>query len=111
LTIPNPTEIKVETRKRTIITSETHEVLIVRRPHASAIPLWCSDCAEQVEMLTPEEAAAVANVSTRKIYAWIESQRIHHLELPTEDVLICMRQLLLRRTELTTINNIQEKEK
>jgi hypothetical protein len=100
----------VEKRRKTIITTETHEVLIVRRPHAVAIPLWCSICAEEVEMLTPEEAAAVASVSIRKIYAWIESHEIHHLELPTEDIVICPRQLLARRTELTSTNNIQEKE-
>jgi len=104
-------ETEVGKRKKTIMTSETYELLIVKRPHASAIPLWCSVCLEQVDMLTPEEAAAVAKVTTRTIYAWIEAQRIHHAELPGKDVVVCPRQLLLGRAfESTGSTNIQEKE-
>jgi len=81
-------------RKTTIITSESHEVLIVRRPLDPALPIWCPVCAEVLDMLNPEQAAAVANVNTRTIYAWVESGRIHHAETPGGEVMICPRQPL-----------------
>lgn len=84
----------MEKRRKTIITSETHEVLVVRRPLSPAIRIWCPVCAEELDMLKPEEAAAVANVNTRTIYAWVETGRIHHTETSGGEVLICPRQLL-----------------
>ena len=81
-------------RKTTIITSETHEVLIIERSLAPALPMWCPVCAEELEMLKPEQAAAVANVNTRTIYAWVESGRIHHLETAGGELMICPRQSL-----------------
>ena len=81
-------------RKTTIITSESHEVLIVRRPLDPALPIWCPVCSEVLDMLNPEQAAAVANVNTRTIYAWVESGRIHHLETAGGELMICPRQSL-----------------
>jgi len=81
-------------RKTTVITSETHEVLIVRSSAARATRMWCPVCAEELEMLKPDEAAVVADVNTRTIYAWIEAGRIHHAELPGGEVMICPCQLL-----------------
>jgi excisionase family DNA binding protein len=45
-------------------------------------------------MLMPDEAAAMAKVNTRTIYAWVEAGRIHHTETAGGDVLVCPKQLL-----------------
>lgn len=90
-------DAEVEKKKTMIITRETQEMLIVRRPRVSQAPPvrgWCEVCAEELDMLTPEEAAAVANVNTRKIYAWVEAGRIHHTETEQGEVLVCPKQLL-----------------
>jgi excisionase family DNA binding protein len=85
-------EADVEKKKTTTITSETHEFVIVRRPLANSIRMWCDECDAEVDMLRAEEAAAVADVSTRTIYRWIEAGQIHHTE--SGDVLICPNGLL-----------------
>lgn len=82
----------MEKKKTTTITSETHEVFIVRRGSGYSIRMWCGDCATEVEMLKPEEAAAIANVTTRTIYRWIEAAQIHHSESTEGNVVVCPKQ-------------------
>jgi excisionase family DNA binding protein len=45
-------------------------------------------------MLTPEEAAALANVNARQIYAWVEAGQLHHTETEQGELLVCLKQLL-----------------
>ncbi len=86
-------ETHVEKKKTTTITSESHELFIVRRGAEQPIRMWCPDCAAEVDMLKPEEAAVIANVDTRTIYRWIEAAQIHHGESGEGNVLVCPRQL------------------
>jgi hypothetical protein len=80
-----------ETTKRTTrITLETDEVLIVRRRPA---PGWCEGCARQVEMLSPEQAAA-AGLSVRAVYRRVEVGRLHFTETPEGQVWVCLNSLL-----------------
>lgn len=83
----------MEKKRTTTITSETHEVLIVRRGSEPSIRMWCGECSAEVEMLQPEEAAAIANVSTRTIYRWIEAAQIHHAESVGGNVIVCPKNL------------------
>jgi len=45
-------------------------------------------------MVTAEEAAAIARVSTRSIYRWIEAGTLHFLDNPDSPLLICSASLL-----------------
>ena len=90
---PTEAETHVEKKKTTTITSESHELFIVRRGAEQPIRMWCPDCAAEVDMLKPEEAAVIANVDTRTIYRWIEAAQIHHSESGEGNVLVCPRQL------------------
>lgn len=90
-------ETQVEKKKTTTITSETHEIFIVRRGGPDSIRMWCADCAAEVEMLRPEEAAAIANVSIRTIYRWIEAAQIHHCESVGGNVVLCPQQFLRKQ--------------
>ena len=78
-------------KKITVITSESSEVFVIRRPLARA---WCAECAAEVGMLSPEQAAAVAGVSTRTIYRWAETGRIHFTETPEGRLLVCPNSIL-----------------
>lgn len=89
-------EIHVEKKKTTTITSESHELFIVRRGAEQPIRVWCPDCAAEVDMLKPEEAAAIANVSTRTIYVWLEAGEIDHTETSEGNVLVCPKCLWRR---------------
>lgn len=76
-------------KKTTTITRETHEVLIFRRTAGRPVRLWCAGCAAEVEMLTPEEAALLAGVSTRTIYRRADAGQVHFSESPEGFLLVC----------------------
>jgi excisionase family DNA binding protein len=44
-------------------------------------------------MVTAEEAAAVAGVTRRTIYRWVEAQSVHFAETPDGALLICLDSL------------------
>lgn len=78
------------TRRRTEIIIETERVIIVPSPTA---PLWCAACSLPVEMLTPQQAAALINVTPRTVYRWVEAQLLHFLEESDGQLLICRNSL------------------
>jgi hypothetical protein len=74
--------------RRIEITVETEEVYAVRTPLPPRT-LWCAACAAEVEMLTPEEAAAAAGTSARAIYRLVEAGLTHFAETPEGLLLVC----------------------
>lgn len=80
-------------RKRIVraaeVTIETEESTLVRTTKGRQTSLmWCPACRRQVEMITPEQAARIAGVSTRTIYRLIESGSVHFIE-KSGDLWIC----------------------
>ena len=75
-------------KRRTVIKIETHRLTVVhsRRRAANAC---CQRCGSQVRLLTPEEAAALAGVSTRAIYRRVECGDLHFVETAEGALLIC----------------------
>jgi excisionase family DNA binding protein len=81
-------------RKRTIrtteITIETEERVLLRAiANRRAYTTWCTGCGKQVEMVTPEHAAEIADVTLRTIYRWIDAGNIHFVENGGQ-VLVCL---------------------
>ena len=74
------------------ITLERDELSVIRRPVHPALT-WCEQCEKRVQMITPDEAVAVAGRSAREIYRWVEAGRIHFLETPQGLLSICLRSL------------------
>jgi excisionase family DNA binding protein len=75
-------------KRRTKITIETERVIVIRKRR----PLtqeWCNRCGEIVSMVTVDEAAGIAGVSSRTIYRWVEADRIHFTETSDRRLLIC----------------------
>ena len=66
-------------------TTETEQLLIIKQ-HGQRPPVWCEQCARQVRMVTPEEAAAIAGLRARHIYRQAEAGRIHLTEDARRDV-------------------------
>jgi len=65
--------------RRTEITIEKHRTLSIRR-RQNFSRHWCEECLAEVQVITPDEAALIANVSSRTIYRWIEEAKIHFTE-------------------------------
>jgi len=80
-------------KKRIEIMVETRRVTVLRRPRA-ARRIWCLDCAEIVQALSAEEAAAALSLSLRAIYRQVEAGRFHVTESPTEPLRICLNSFL-----------------
>ena len=76
------------TKRRIEITVEKHRLIVLKRQRRS-VPDWCADCGEQVSMLTPDQAATMANVSSRTIYRRVEAGEMHYTETAEGFLLIC----------------------
>jgi hypothetical protein len=74
-------ETILKTTKRTHITVEKREVWVVRRPQKARM-VWCE-----------EQAAALAEVSTRAIYRQVESGQIHFTETADGQLFVCLNSL------------------
>jgi RNA polymerase sigma factor (sigma-70 family) len=77
---------------RTEITIETDRLLIIRR-HRTLIHAWCAACSEVVKMTSPEDAARLAQISSRQLYRAVEAGSIHFLETLEGMLLVCLNSL------------------
>ena len=68
---------------------QKHEVVIINRPFVSP-QKRCDRCTEPSGMITPDEAAALCEVSTRTVYRWLETGSIHFSEDDQGGLLICL---------------------
>jgi hypothetical protein len=86
--------------KRTRITTETRRVVIAKRS-GFAVDGWCHACRQEVRRAGVDEAAALAGVTARTIYRWVEASTVHFTETPEGSVLVCttsLRHALTRET-------------
>ena len=90
---PAPAQIAMKQPRRTEITVEYNQVVVIRRPEG-LVEAWCDRCAERVNMITTEAAAVLANSDTRAIYRRIEAGAIHFAETPEGMALVCLNSLL-----------------
>jgi len=67
-------------RKRTEITVETRLLVLRRARHHAR--LFCATCPAPTPLIAPDEAAVLAGVSTRTIYALVEAGQLHFTETP-----------------------------
>jgi hypothetical protein len=83
----------VEKRKKFLITSESHEIFIVRRNSNNTIQGFCSECQKEVEMLTLDSITSNTGRRTRELVQLIENNLIHSTETATGHLLICLDSL------------------
>ena len=81
-------------KRQKIITIETCEVFVIRRSR-NFERIWCRECAEQVVMLTVDEAATAANLSSQMIYRLAQAGDLHFMETPEGWLRICLTSLCI----------------
>jgi hypothetical protein len=76
---------------RTEITIEVEEVIQAGGQSRRLPQEWCPACGTQAVLVSPQQAAAIAGVSVRKINSWVETGII----LETNDglLLVCVHSL------------------
>ena len=82
----------MKARKRTEITIETNRLVMVRSRKVSVMS-WCRNCERRTKMITVDEAAEIGGVSSRTIYRWVESDRLHFSETSEGRLLICLESI------------------
>lgn len=75
-----------------MITTETHEILIVRNGRES-IRGFCAECGRESEMLNLDSAVLLTKIGTREIFRLVETGKIHSLETTNGLLLVCRNSL------------------
>ncbi len=78
--------------KKYLITTEKHEIFIVRNGH-QAIRGFCPECANEAEMLNLDAAISVSGITALEILRRIEKSEIHFLETANGHLLLCRESL------------------
>ena len=79
--------------KKILITTERHEILIVRQISGHTIPGFCPTCNEKVEMINFDDAVSQSGVGGREMLNRSEDGEIHSVASATGHLLICKRSL------------------
>ncbi|MFL6228055.1 MAG: hypothetical protein ACJ741_04690 [Pyrinomonadaceae bacterium] len=79
--------------KQTIRITVTHENFVSLGGALAPSAAWCSRCDALAAMLTPEQAAALAGVGVRQIFRWVETGRLHFVEIEGASPLLCFASL------------------
>ncbi len=83
---------QIKRRRRSLMVSVSERTLAINSPGVPASS-WCPDCAEQVHMMRPDEAAFIAAITPRTVYQWIEAGKVHFAEEPGGLVRVCLNSL------------------
>ncbi len=87
--------MKLRRRRRTEITVDTRRVVVVRDA-ATAMLARCPECRREVRMVAVDAAAQIAGVSARTMYRWVDENKVHFIETPAEQLLVCAESLRAR---------------
>ncbi|HXI90925.1 MAG TPA: hypothetical protein VNO24_12985 [Blastocatellia bacterium] len=78
--------------RRTEITVETYEVLVISR-HGSVSRSWCASCGQEVAAISLDDACN-SGLSIEAIQREVEAGRIHLVETSGGSSLICLNSLI-----------------
>jgi hypothetical protein len=84
-------------KKRTEVTIQLDEIVIISPGTAGPDLAWCTGCANEGLMVTPEQASVIADVSVRTVNRWVEEGKIHFIEARGL-LLVCVNSLAETRT-------------
>ncbi len=80
------------TNKRTVISFQSREFLLVHRAQAE-VRSMCNGCNAETDWLTPEQAIVVTGLNAREIFRRVESGLLHFKETPEGFSFICAQSL------------------
>ena len=83
----------VSKSKKILITTQRHEVFIIRQNGDKAIFGLCPECGLEVELLNLDTAVSLAQKRTHELLALIEGGAVHSIETTTGHLLICKRSM------------------
>ena len=85
-------DVRMKT-KRTEIMIEVEEVIQAVNHSHRLTRAWCRECGSEAQMITPEQAATISQVSVRAVNQRVEAGSVHFLETPDGRLLVCVNSL------------------
>lgn len=85
-------------RKKYLITTEEHEIFIIRSEHEK-IFAFCIDCQAETEFVNLDSAVSLSGIRTQEIFRLAKKGKIHSLETESGHWLICKNSLAEFKTE------------
>jgi hypothetical protein len=79
--------------KKILITTESHEVFILRADKEDHAYGRCPDCGIEVEILTLDRAVSLSGIRTGDLVRLTEEAKVHSIETATGHLLICKESL------------------
>ena len=80
-------------KRRTEITVEADQVVLVRRRQKKTVKARCATCGTQRFMLTVDETATLLGVGAMTVFRRAEAGQLHWLETEAGSLLICYNSL------------------
>ena len=80
--------------RRMRITIQTERLLVMS--HGKSLYSLCSTCGDEVRMVTIDQAATLARLSSREIYREVEAGMLHFIETTEGSLLVCFNSLNAR---------------
>ena len=75
--------------KKILITTESHEVFILRTDKSDHAFGHCSDCDREVEILTLDQAITQSGIPTGALVRLAEANKVHSIETSMGHLLVC----------------------
>jgi len=79
--------------KKILITTESHEVFILRTDTSDHAYGHCRDCGREVEILTLDQAITYSGIRTGHLIRLTEANRVHSIETSMGHLLVCKESL------------------
>ena len=83
--------------KSFLVTSEKHEVVVIRRQSPDLMHAMCQGCTAEAELLTFDAAIEFSGFSGRELVRLIEAGQVHSVELPGNQFGLCRRSLEMEK--------------
>ncbi|MGQ0542255.1 MAG: hypothetical protein ACT4O9_10470 [Blastocatellia bacterium] len=75
--------------KKILITTEQHEVTVIRRSDPGTAEAYCPFCDRHVEVVSIDAAMSLTNLRMRELAGLMESGAIHVVSAPDSRLLLC----------------------
>jgi hypothetical protein len=82
----------IHRRKTIVLTIEQCQRTTVRR-ELRLVTGWCEECSSEALLLSPDEAAAVMQTTTRLIFRQVEAGAVHFTESDDGTLRVCLNSL------------------
>lgn len=75
--------------KKILITTESHEVFILRTGSSQSFRGFCAACGGEADLVTLDQAVNISGISAKELFRLAEAERIHTIETDRKHLLIC----------------------